>query len=37
MADKHNEMNRDVWNEIVELHYNHPDYKLDEFYTAGTR
>ncbi|KAA3635034.1 MAG: class I SAM-dependent methyltransferase [Calditrichaeota bacterium] len=31
MADKHNEMNRDVWNEIVELHYNHPDYKLKEF------
>lgn len=31
MADKHNEMNRDVWNEIVELHYHHPDYKLKEF------
>ena len=31
MADKNNEQNRAVWNEIVELHYEHPDYKLKEF------
>ena len=31
MTDQHNEMNREVWNEIVELHYHHPDYKLKEF------
>lgn len=31
MANKDNEQNRKVWNEIVELHYNHPDYKLQEF------
>lgn len=31
MADKHNESNREVWNEIVGIHYDHPDYKLREF------
>jgi len=31
MADKHNESNRKVWNEIVSIHYDHPDYKLQEF------
>ena len=25
------EKNRDAWNDMVEVHYNHPDYKLKEF------
>lgn len=31
MADKDHEKNRSAWNDMVEVHYNHPDYKLKEF------
>ncbi len=31
MAYKGHEQNRKLWDEIVEIHYNHPDYKVKEF------
>lgn len=31
MAHEDHEKNRAAWNDMVEVHYNHPDYKLREF------
>ena len=31
MADSEHEINRKMWNEITEVHFNHPDYKVKEF------
>lgn len=31
MSNKDHEKNRKAWNEMVEVHYHHPDYKLQEF------
>lgn len=31
MTNKDHEKNRVAWNEMVEIHYHHPDYKLKEF------
>jgi SAM-dependent methyltransferase len=31
MTNDHHEKNRAAWNQMVEVHYHHPDYKLHEF------
>ena len=31
MPDHNHEKNRKAWNEMVRVHYDHPDYRLDEF------
>ncbi len=31
MANKEHEINREAWNELVDLHVNHPEYRTDGF------
>ena len=35
MPDKHHELNRSAWNEIVDIHINHSEYRVLEFIDGG--
>ena len=37
MPNPDHEKNRAAWNEMVELHWDHPEQKRKEFWTAGVR
>lgn len=36
MPHKNHEQNRKLWNETVDIHFNHPDYRVKEFLEGAT-